>query len=62
MALIIHDSPEHRLSPQELDDWRRIPVAIIGDELNRAQIMHAATVSPMAWTSCWPPPTPPKTT
>ena len=47
MALTIHDDPDFRLSHKQLDQWRTIPVAIIGDELNRAQIMHAA-IKPVA--------------
>jgi regulator of RNase E activity RraA len=47
MALTVHDGPKDRLSLQQLDNWRSVPVAIIGDELNRAQMMHAA-IKPVA--------------
>lgn len=47
MALTMRDSPDYSLSQRQREDWRAIPVAIIGDELNRAQIMHAA-IKPVA--------------
>ena len=42
MALIIEKNPTNLLSKSELADWSKIPVAIIGDELNRTNIMQAA--------------------
>ena len=47
MTLIIHEAPAVRLSRDELDPWRSVPVAIVGDELNRAQVMQAA-IKPVA--------------
>jgi regulator of RNase E activity RraA len=47
MALTLHDGTTERLSREQLEVWRTIPVAIIGDELNRAQMMHAA-IKPVA--------------
>ena len=47
MTLTIHDAPAVRLSRDELDPWRAIPVAIVGDELNRTQVMQAA-IKPVA--------------
>ena len=43
MVLTLHEGLEDpRLDPDQLAAWRDVPVAIIGDELNRAQIMQAA--------------------
>ncbi len=42
MALIINDSPTTLLDDQALTDWSRVPTAIISDELNRTNTMHAA--------------------
>ncbi len=42
MALTINKSPTNRLSEDELAKWSKVPVAIIGDELNRTSIMLAA--------------------
>ena len=47
MSLIIKDSPEARLSDDELAPWRSIPTAVISDELNRACTM-AAAIKPIA--------------
>jgi 4-hydroxy-4-methyl-2-oxoglutarate aldolase len=42
MAITIKKNPTKLLSENELAEWREIPVAIIGDELNRTNIMQAA--------------------
>lgn len=47
MALELNDAPTARLDEGALAAWSDIPVAIIGDELNRGQIMHAA-IKPVA--------------
>jgi regulator of RNase E activity RraA len=38
----IHPKPMHLLDATALAAWRGIPVSILGDELNRSQIMHSA--------------------
>jgi regulator of RNase E activity RraA len=47
MALTVHRNTARRLGRAELDAWRTVPVAIVGDELNRAQMMRAA-IKPVA--------------
>lgn len=47
MALEINPAPEYRFDEAFCAVWVEIPVAIIGDELNRAQIMQAA-IKPLA--------------
>ena len=47
MALRVNRFTARRLSPAQLDVWRTVPVAIVGDELNRAQMMQAA-IKPLA--------------
>lgn len=47
MTLTIYKSSAPRLSPDELAPWRALPVAVIGDELNRTQMMQAA-LKPLA--------------
>ncbi|MEC9369274.1 MAG: RraA family protein, partial [Pseudomonadota bacterium] len=47
MALTIHDWTAARLGEKEIAAWREIPTSIIGDELNRAQVMQAA-IKPFA--------------
>jgi regulator of RNase E activity RraA len=47
MTLIIHETATGWLGPEDLDPWRAVPVSIIGDELNRTQMMHAA-IKPVA--------------
>ncbi len=47
MALTLYDGTTQRLSREQLEVWQTIPVAVIGDELNRAQMMHAA-IKPVA--------------
>jgi 4-hydroxy-4-methyl-2-oxoglutarate aldolase len=42
MTVIFHDSAESKISDEQLEALRAHPVAIIGDELNRAQMMQAA--------------------
>lgn len=42
MALTVNQNPTKLMSAEELAAWREIPVAIIGDELNRTNIMQAA--------------------
>ena len=41
MPVIVKASAEPWLDAKEIAEWRRIPVAIIGDELNRSSIMEA---------------------
>lgn len=47
MGLTIHEWTAKRLGDAEIAQWREIPSSIIGDELNRAQIMYAA-IKPLA--------------
>ena len=47
MALELNDAPKAWLDEDALATWSEIPVAIIGDELNRTQIMRAA-IKPLA--------------
>ena len=47
MPLKVYDGPDQRLSAVDLAPWREIPVAVIGDELNRAQMMLSA-IKPVA--------------
>ena len=47
MALRVNRFTARRLSPAQLDVWRTVPVAIVGDELNRAKMMQAA-IKPLA--------------
>ncbi len=42
MALVINDPPQERMSEAELAEWRRIPTAVISDELNRTGTMESA--------------------
>ena len=42
MALILNDAPTHRISDAELEEWSKLPTAVISDDLNRTQTMHAA--------------------
>lgn len=46
MALQVNPAPEPWLSEGDLAAWRKVPVAVAGDELNRAQIM-TATIKPV---------------
>lgn len=41
MTVIVNKSPEPWLESNAIAEWTRIPVAIIGDELNRSSIMDA---------------------
>ncbi|MGD9895089.1 MAG: RraA family protein [Dehalococcoidia bacterium] len=41
MPLTIHPLPEAALTPEEAEAWAKIPVSIIGDELNRSGVMDA---------------------
>lgn len=47
MALEIHARPEHLMSDDQIGVWREIPTTIIGDELNRTNVMQAA-IKPVA--------------
>lgn len=47
MTLTIHKDTRRRLGHEELSPWLSVPVAVIGDELNRGQIMQAA-IKPLA--------------
>ncbi len=42
LSLIVKDVPANRLSEEELAAWRKIPTAVISDDLNRTGTMHAA--------------------
>ncbi|MDH3638415.1 MAG: hypothetical protein OES09_08100 [Gammaproteobacteria bacterium] len=42
MALTVHSAPASTFTDAEIRAWREIPASIIGDELNRGQIMQAA--------------------
>lgn len=42
MALTINPAPGNLLPQSEIDIWRDIPTAVISDDLNRTQTMHAA--------------------
>ena len=42
MALEVRDSTAVRMSSSEIDAWRKIPTAVISDDLNRSGTMHAA--------------------
>ena len=42
MALILNDAPAHRIADAELKEWSKLPTAVISDDLNRTQAMHAA--------------------
>ena len=42
MSVIVKASPMPRLSAEQLALWRDLPVAIVGDELGRTQVMQAA--------------------
>jgi len=41
MALQRHTNNFQRLTPEQLDAWRRIPPAVASDCMNRTQVMHA---------------------
>jgi len=41
MPLSLRETPRPFLNADEIADWRRMPTAIIGDELNRTCIMDA---------------------
>ncbi len=47
MSLTINDAPAPSLTTDELNAWRGMPASIVGDELNRGQVMHAA-IKPVA--------------
>ena len=47
MTLTIHASEARRLGAADLAPWRDVPVAVIGDELNRGRMMQAA-IKPVA--------------
>ncbi len=42
MAIQLHSRPSSLLAPADVAMFRGIPVSIIGDELNRSQMMHSA--------------------
>jgi len=42
MAITVHEAEYPVMAREQLDALAKIPVAVIGDELNRAQMMHAA--------------------
>lgn len=42
MALILNPAPAERLAESEIAVWRGVPTAVISDDLNRTQTMHAA--------------------
>lgn len=47
MAITLHDTALAQVPREQLEALRDVPVAVIGDELNRAQMMHAA-IKPVA--------------
>ncbi|MDH3280005.1 MAG: hypothetical protein OEQ18_02610 [Gammaproteobacteria bacterium] len=47
MALTVHVAPASAFTGDEIRVWREIPTSIVGDELNRGQIMQAA-IKPVA--------------
>lgn len=47
MSLTIHPGPAQKLDHEDLELWRAVPVSIVGDELNRGQMMQAA-IKPLA--------------
>ena len=47
MTVTYRHPPERCIDPSELPAWAHTPVSIIGDELNRTQIMHSA-IRPLA--------------
>ncbi len=42
MALIVHAAPPAVLTDAEFHAWHEIPTSVVGDELNRGQILHAS--------------------
>ena len=47
MAVTLNAFAAQRLSAAVLEPWRRLPVAVIGDELGRSQLMQVA-IKPVA--------------
>ncbi len=47
MALTLNETPQWRMSADELAQWRSVPAAIVGDELDRTQCM-AAAIKPLS--------------